>query len=95
MITMEKTAISKLPRWLEEMTIESPRPRPQSWRPPPTELSWRGKRETRRAITTPGRLDLSPVKKVFLGFEAEDAPGTPATYVASKREGLNELITFS
>ncbi|XP_039291059.1 katanin-interacting protein [Nilaparvata lugens] len=44
-------------------------------------------RETRRAITTPGRLDLSPVKKVFLGFEAEDAPGTPATYVASKREG--------
>lgn len=38
----------------------------------------------RRAITTPGRIDVSPVKKSLLGLQLDDVP--PA--VTPHREGL-------
>lgn len=58
------------------------KPRPQSWRP--GVHADKVDVVERRAITTPGRIDVSPVKKSLLGLQLDDVPAA----VTPHREGL-------
>lgn len=81
---MEERSNGKLPQWLEDMT-NVVKPRPQSWKPPSHVDKSEAVITERRAITTPGRLDISPVKKALLGLQIDDVGGD--VVVSSRREG--------
>ncbi|XP_054283415.1 katanin-interacting protein-like [Macrosteles quadrilineatus] len=77
---MEQNSVNKIPLWLEELTKSLAKPRPQSWRP-----GANGERidvSERRAITTPGRVDVTPVKKSLLTLQLDDT-----VCVSPRREG--------
>lgn len=68
------------------------KPRPQSWKPQ-SHVDKSGAAATeKRAITTPGRLDISPVKKALLGLQIDDVGGD--VVVSSKREGKHVFYIY-
>lgn len=48
------------------------KPRPQSWKPSGQSDIANIVFQERRAITTPGRVDVTPVKKALLGLQLDD-----------------------
>ncbi|XP_046660981.1 katanin-interacting protein-like isoform X1 [Homalodisca vitripennis] len=86
---IEQSSASKLPIWLEELTRSLAKPRPQSWRPGiPSD---RVDVTERRAITTPGRIDTSPIKKSLLGLQLDD--NIPPRREGSARYGRRAVST--
>uniref|UniRef100_A0A1B6E268 KATNIP domain-containing protein n=1 Tax=Clastoptera arizonana TaxID=38151 RepID=A0A1B6E268_9HEMI len=70
---------NKLPYWLEDLTNSHTffarslsKPRPQSWKPLSQNDGSSVINQERRAITTPGRVDVTPVKKALLGLQLDD-----------------------
>ncbi|XP_075231809.1 katanin-interacting protein-like [Lycorma delicatula] len=91
-IPLSMTSFSNLSVYEEFLSCccalkNSPRARPQSWEPQQLNGNGRNIKETRRAITTPGRLDLSPVKKAFLGLQFDNDDNDVITRVSARREG--------